>query len=87
MVSDIDILTVNGDPADTLIKLGADAAVLVVGSRGHSGVFGAMLGSVSGRIAAHAECPVLVVHDPAGKRPPQKLRTTGAVAALANGRS
>lgn len=87
VVGDIDILTVNGDPADALIQLSADAAVLVVGSRGHSGVLGAMLGSVSGRIAAHAHCPVLVVHDPAAKRPSQTLRTTDAVAAVSNGRS
>lgn len=85
-ISDIAILRVNGDPADALIRLSVDAAVLVVGSRGHSGVVGAMLGSVSGRIAAHAHCPVLVVHDPAAKQPSQTLRTTDAVAAVSNGR-
>lgn len=82
VISDIDSLTVNGNPADVLIHLSADAAVLVVGSRGHSGVVGAMLGSVSARIAAHAHCPVLVVRDPAAERSPQTLRTTAAVAAL-----
>ena len=65
----IETLAVNGDPAEILIRLSADAVMLVVGSRGHSGVVGAVLGSVSGRIAAHAACSVLVVHDPAQPRP------------------
>lgn len=72
VVGDIAILTANGDPADALIGLSDGAALLVVGSRGHAGVVGAMLGSVSGRIAAHALCPVLVVHDPTVAHPPRK---------------
>jgi nucleotide-binding universal stress UspA family protein len=81
----IETLAVNGDPAEVLIGLSADAAMLVVGSRGHSGVVGAMLGSVSGRIAAHAACPVVVVHDPAAHRNVDRLRTAGAVTALLSG--
>ena len=65
---EVEIRTVNGDPADSLIRLSQGAALLVVGSRGHSGVVGALLGSVSNRTAAHAACPVLVVHDPADSR-------------------
>lgn len=81
----IETLAVNGDPAEVLIRLSGDAAMLVVGSRGHSGVVGTVLGSVSGRIAAHAACPVLVVHDPAVTHPIDRLRTAGAVTALLGG--
>ena len=78
----IETVAVNGDPAEALIRLSGDAAMLVVGSRGHSGMVGAMLGSVSGRIAAHAACPVLVVHDPAQLHALDKMRTSAAIDAL-----
>ena len=81
----IELLTVNGDPAENLIRLSQDAAMVVIGSRGHSGVVGAMLGSVSGRVAAHAACPVLVVHDGAVHQDGSRLRTERAVSALVTG--
>lgn len=62
MVPKIDIITVEGDPADNLITLSRSASLLVVGSRGHSGLPAVLLGSVSNACAAHAGCPVLVVH-------------------------
>jgi nucleotide-binding universal stress UspA family protein len=40
------------------------ALMLVVGSRGHGMVTGALLGSVAQRCATHASCPVLVVPPP-----------------------
>ncbi len=86
VVTDVDAVPVNGDPADALIRLSAGAAMLVVGSRGHSGVVGTMLGSVSARIAAHAACPVLVVHQAAGEAPAARLRTSAAVDALTGGK-
>ena len=58
------ILSVEGDPANSLVHLSRDADLLVMGSRGYSGVRGALLGSVSARCAAHAHCAVLVVHAP-----------------------
>lgn len=37
------------------------ASLLVVGARGHGEVTGMLMGSVSGNVAAHAKCPVVVV--------------------------
>ena len=50
-----------GHPAQVLIDESAHAAVLVVGSRGHGGFAGTLLGSVSQLCVQHARCPVLVV--------------------------
>lgn len=38
----------------------AEAAVVVVGSRGHGALLGALLGSVSQHVSRHAKCPVVV---------------------------
>ncbi|ALE05633.1 universal stress protein UspA [Arthrobacter sp. ERGS1:01] len=51
-----------GRPAQILIEQSKDAAMLVVGSRGHGGFAGMLLGSVSSACAEQASCPVLVIH-------------------------
>ena len=51
-----------GDAADVLIEQSEGAEMLIVGSRGHSGLAGVLLGSVSARCAERAHCPVLVMH-------------------------
>ena len=56
---------VQGHPAQVLLDAAADAALLVVGSRGRGGVTGMLLGSVSQHVVARAACPVVVVRVPA----------------------
>jgi nucleotide-binding universal stress UspA family protein len=50
-----------GNPAKVLIDQAADADLLVVGTRGHGGFRGLVLGSVSQHVAGYAKCPVAVV--------------------------
>lgn len=57
----------SGRPAQVLLRLGEGATVLVVGSRGHGGIAGLLLGSVSTAVAARASCPVLVLHEHPGR--------------------
>lgn len=51
----------SGNAAKILIDLSQDGDFLVVGSRGHGGFAGLLLGSLSQHVAAHASCPVVVV--------------------------
>jgi nucleotide-binding universal stress UspA family protein len=53
-----------GATAETLIAASEGAEMLIVGSRGHGGFAGLLLGSVSEACAEHATCPVLVFHEP-----------------------
>jgi nucleotide-binding universal stress UspA family protein len=48
-------------PAQALINEAAGADLVVVGSRGHGGFAGLLLGSVSQQVAHHAPCPVVIV--------------------------
>ncbi len=57
-----------GPPALTLVEEAKDAVMLVVGSRGHGGFLGLLLGSVAHHVAHHAPCPVVVVPPPVDQR-------------------
>ena len=48
-------------PSDVLVEESTGAALLVVGSRGHSAVGRLLLGSVSNFAVHHASCPIVVV--------------------------
>ncbi|MFB7276754.1 universal stress protein [Streptomyces hydrogenans] len=52
---------ISGEPLVVLATRSKGAALVVVGSRGTGGFGGLVLGSVAVHLAAHAECPVLVV--------------------------
>lgn len=54
---------VMGDPREVLVEVAQSerADVLVVGSRGRTGITKLMLGSVSSHVVTHAPCSVLVV--------------------------
>lgn len=51
-----------GRPAEVLLSEAVGAELLVVGSRGSGGFSGLIMGSVSQKVLAHADCPVAVLH-------------------------
>jgi nucleotide-binding universal stress UspA family protein len=55
-----------GEPALTLVGRSKDAALLVIGSRGHGAFVGMLIGSVSQYCVSHAHCPVVVLRGPEG---------------------
>lgn len=59
-----------GTASQVLLDAAKGAEMVVVGSRGHGGFVGMLLGSVSAALAEHSPCPVLVVH---GEQPPLPL--------------
>ena len=53
-----------GPAAAVLVDESRQTDMLVVGSRGHGGFAGLLLGSVSQQCAQHAACPVVIVRAP-----------------------
>lgn len=54
-------VVMEGPPAAALIEAAGEDDLLVVGSRGHGGFTGLLLGSVSEQCARHARSPVVIV--------------------------
>jgi len=57
----VDCRVLHSSAAKGLIEISRPARMLVVGSRGHGGFTGMLLGSVSDQCVRHGSCPVLVV--------------------------
>jgi nucleotide-binding universal stress UspA family protein len=58
---DVTVEQMTGPPADTLLDAAKDSELLVLGSRGLSGVGGFLVGSAGLSVVAHAELPVVLV--------------------------
>ena len=58
---DIPLSVVNAHPAQAMVNASDDADLLVVGSRGHGGFTGLVVGSVSTHCVHAAHCPVVVI--------------------------
>jgi nucleotide-binding universal stress UspA family protein len=67
-------LVVEDNAARALLKAAEGADMLVVGSRGHGGFAGALLGSVSQHCVYHARCPVIVIRGRTDDHPSTDFR-------------
>jgi nucleotide-binding universal stress UspA family protein len=77
----VHVRAVAGPAAPALVQHSATADLLVVGSRGRGGIRSTVLGSVALQCAAHADCPVVVVH-PVPARAPEDEREPRVVVGL-----
>ena len=57
----VTVKAVHGIPAEEILNEGADADMIVVGSRGGGGFARLLLGSVSSSVAEHAKVPVMIL--------------------------
>lgn len=64
--ADLSSVVVQGHSARALVDAAEGADLLVVGSRGHGGFVGALLGSTSQYCVQHAPCPVVVIRSKDG---------------------
>jgi nucleotide-binding universal stress UspA family protein len=61
MARPVEGILVSGGAASAILDAAEGAGLVVVGSRGHGGFRGLLVGSVSQHIAHHATCPAVVV--------------------------
>jgi nucleotide-binding universal stress UspA family protein len=57
----VTVTAVHGIPAEEILNAGADADMIVLGSRGGGGFARLLLGSVSSTVAEHAKVPVTIL--------------------------
>jgi nucleotide-binding universal stress UspA family protein len=82
----LEMLIRQGPPAKVLVEESRRARLLILGSRGHGGFEGLLLGAVSGTVAEHSHCSVLIAHGtwvptdlaavPQSTQPPQSEEPT-----------
>ncbi len=60
----VTVKAAEGIPAEEILKEGADAELIVLGSRGGGGFSRLLLGSVSATVAEHAQVPVTILPSP-----------------------
>ncbi|MFG1912596.1 universal stress protein [Kribbella sp. NPDC048928] len=58
---DAELIQISGHPAEHLLRLSSDAALIVLGARGRDGFAGMLIGSVSQTVLHHADCPVAII--------------------------
>lgn len=61
---DVDTIAEPGPAAAVILEHARDASLVVVGSRGRSGLRGMLLGGTSRQVATHCKAPTIVVRDP-----------------------
>jgi nucleotide-binding universal stress UspA family protein len=64
----VETQAVQGRPAEILLERSRSAQLVVVGTRGHGGFAGLLLGSVGQQLLVHADTPVLIARAFAGPR-------------------
>jgi nucleotide-binding universal stress UspA family protein len=69
----VERMVVQGPAAKVLIDAVSEHDLLVVGSRGHGGFAGLLLGSVSHQCVQHAPCPVVIVRDTSAASPREEV--------------
>lgn len=57
----VTVTAIQGIPAEEIINAGADADMIVLGSRGGGGFARMLLGSVSANVVEHAQVPVTIL--------------------------
>jgi nucleotide-binding universal stress UspA family protein len=58
---DAELIQITGHPAEHILRLAADAGLIVIGARGRGGFTGMLIGSVSQTVLHHADCPVAII--------------------------